>query len=221
LGEIHTRVQRELENKERARKGLPSVEEEEDDVKSVAERQSSLGGGGSQMKSQVDEGEKEEEPKPREIESDEVILEFGESTTGLLHSRVNSSFKLLWDGQVSLFEGHHLASMSNRDFVETLQKLRLCSDQDQEPPVTFTHGSQTAKILHTALTRIKFEQNQALQQEKWDLKQAKAAKKAEMLAAGEEYEEEEEEAPEEEEEEDEDGNKKSKDQINTKVMADF
>jgi len=54
------------------------------------------------------------------INSDEIIVEFDESERSKLRDAIFESFKLFWDGSLSLHIGFHLASLTNKQFVEDL-----------------------------------------------------------------------------------------------------
>lgn len=152
------------------------------------------------------------------------MVDIDEAESRYLSSYVMDSFKVLWDGSISIWLGHHLASMSNKKFVEDMQSMRQATENDTEPPVTLLHGEQTQQVLMNQLTRIKVEQKQAAEEAKWQAKQAKLLRKQQRKEAGEEDEEEdeeEEEPAEEEEEEGEDGERKNKDEVRYEHMADF
>jgi len=84
-------------------------------------------------------------------------LEFGEKTMVMLEQAIDNSFKLFWDGSISLFKQCVLASQNNKRFVQHLQDARTKTIDDEEPPVTLLHGSETEGVLRQGLTQIKVE----------------------------------------------------------------
>ena len=57
-----------------------------------------------------------------------------------LKQAVNYSFKLFWDGSVSMFQDTVLSSQNNKEVLNTLLDMRTKSNEDEEPPVTLLHG---------------------------------------------------------------------------------
>jgi len=76
------------------------------------------------------------------------------------------SFKVFWDGSLTLFKDAVLASESNKVFVSTLLDHRKATHDDIEPPIALLHGTETEIVLRQAIMRIKVEQAQALEEQK-------------------------------------------------------
>ena len=133
LQTMRERVVRNRENRQRKLKGLPSVEEEEAEEKQMATHQS--------VQSIKQGSEKPGDEERRRIQPDEIVIEFPECQVNELVGGIQKAFKLIWDGSISIQTSHYLASMANKRFVEALQELRLQTEQDEEPPVTFCHGA--------------------------------------------------------------------------------
>ena len=79
------------------------------------------------------------------------------------------SFKVFWDGSISLYKDAVSSSSNNKDFLNKLLDVRCKTETHPEPPVTLIHGMETEQTLRETLLRIKVEQ-----QEEADAK-AKAA----------------------------------------------
>jgi hypothetical protein len=75
---------------------------------------------------------------------------------------VKCSFKLFWDGCITVYQETAKSSTNNKDFLNALLELRTETDQDEEPPVTLIHGYNTEQTLRKTLMRIKIEQQEAL-----------------------------------------------------------
>ena len=103
---------------------------------------------------------------PRE----EFLIQFGPTTLADVVNQISHSFKLFWDGSISLFRDTTLSSTNNKDFLNRLLDVRMHSENDQEPPVTLIHGNETELTLRETLMRIKAEQ-----QEEFERKQREAA----------------------------------------------
>lgn len=68
------------------------------------------------------------------------MLAYGPKTMRNLKQAVNYSFKLFWDGSVSMFQDTVLSSQNNKEVLNTLLDMRTKSNEDEEPPVTLLHG---------------------------------------------------------------------------------
>jgi hypothetical protein len=95
--------------------------------------------------------------------SDEYLLQYGPKTLAALQQAVRTSFKLFWDGSISMYQETTHSSTNNKDFLSTLLEVRTNSDQDEEPPVTLIHGAETEHTLRKTLLRIKIDQQEALE----------------------------------------------------------
>ena len=83
-----------------------------------------------------------------------------------LTETINCSFKVLWDGSVSLFKDSILAASNNKDLVSTLLTLREQSANDPEPPITLLHGTETEQVVKSSLLRVKVEEAERLEEQK-------------------------------------------------------
>ena len=64
-----------------------------------------------------------------------------------LKQAVNQSFKLFWDGSISMYQDTVLSSQNNKEVLNTLLEMRTRTNEDEEPPVTLLHGQETEKLL--------------------------------------------------------------------------
>lgn len=80
-----------------------------------------------------------------------------------LQKALKTTFKIFWDGSISLFQETAFSSTNNKDFLTTLLDVRTNTEQDQEPPVTLIHGSESESTLRKTLLRIKIDQQEALE----------------------------------------------------------
>lgn len=112
----------------------------------------------------AEEGTPEEEGPS--IPQDHYVLSFGPKTVKAIQDAVRLSFKLFWDGSISLFSDNVLASVNNKEVLNTLLDVRTRTNEHEDPPVTLLHGQHTEKILRDTLTRIKVEQQEALEAKK-------------------------------------------------------
>lgn len=97
-----------------------------------------------------------------EVKTHELIIEFAEETKHHITSLIPTTFKLLWDGTLSPMppasaENSAYAQLTNKHFVETLLDVRVSSQNDDEPPVTLLHGSETETVVKSSLLRVKLE----------------------------------------------------------------
>lgn len=74
-----------------------------------------------------------------------------------------NSFKVFWDGSISMYPQTALSSSNNKTFMNKLLDVRQESEQDLEPPVTLIHGSETEVCLRETLMRIKVDQQEELE----------------------------------------------------------
>merc|ERR1719266_235064 len=79
------------------------------------------------------------------------------------------SFKVFWDGSISLYKDTVCSSTNNKEFLNKLLDVRMHSDQHQEPPVTLIHGLETEMTLRETLMRIKIEQAEELERKQKQL----------------------------------------------------
>jgi len=93
------------------------------------------------------------------INENEFVVEFGPETQSQL-SLVESSFKLLWDGSLSVYKDNVLSSAFNKALVARLLDFRARTQNDDEPPVTLLHGAETEQVLRHSLMRIRVEQQE-------------------------------------------------------------
>ena len=93
----------------------------------------------------------------KQMEPDDFILQYGPETMSELGHLINHSFKVFWDGSISLYKDTINSSTNNKEFLNKLLDIRMHSDQHQEPPVTLIHGFETEMTLRETLMRIKVE----------------------------------------------------------------
>lgn len=103
----------------------------------------------------------EDEQQPEEvfdqIPEDHHVICYGPITIEYIQQAVSESFKLFWDGSVSLYLDTILSAKNNKDVLNTLLETRSQTNDDEEPPVTLLHGYETEKLLRQTLMRIKVE----------------------------------------------------------------
>ena len=97
------------------------------------------------------------------IPEDNYVIGYGPKTITALQEAINSSFKLFWDGSISLFYDTFLSSCNNKDILKTLLEMRRKTNDDEEPPVTLLHGQETEKVLRKTLMFIKDEEQKMLE----------------------------------------------------------
>lgn len=100
------------------------------------------------------------------LNTSDFILQYGPETLSQLTYLLNHSFKVFWDGSISLYKDTVHSSSNNKEFLNKLLDLRMHSDQHQEPPVTLIHGFETEMTLRETLMRIKVEQAEELERMK-------------------------------------------------------
>lgn len=91
------------------------------------------------------------------------MLKYGPITMGLICEAIRSSFKLFWDGSISMYHDTFLSSENNKDALQDLLNLRRETNGDKEPPVTFMHGTETEKFLRSTLLVMKNEETKAVE----------------------------------------------------------
>lgn len=91
------------------------------------------------------------------------MLCYGPKTVELIQKALTGSFKLFWDGSVSLYMETALSAKNNKDVLNTLLEMRQATNEAEEPPVTLLHGNETEKLLRATLLRIKIEQQEAVE----------------------------------------------------------
>ena len=97
---------------------------------------------------------------------DEYLLQYGPETMAELNHLLGQSFKVFWDGSISLYKDTAFSSTNNKEFLNKLLDVRMHSDQHQEPPVTLIHGQETEVTLRETLMRIKMEQAEDIERMK-------------------------------------------------------
>lgn len=75
----------------------------------------------------------------------------------MLYNAIDKSFKLLWDGSLSVFRETAKSSSTNKTFLLHLLEMRENTHEHESPPVTLVHGNETEQVLRESLKRIKFE----------------------------------------------------------------
>lgn len=116
-----------------------------------------------------EEGEENQVQSPEEpsIAESHCIIAFGPKTVYALQEAIKLSFKMFWDGSVSMFFNDTILScVNNKDVLNTLLEMRTKTNDHEDPPVTLLHGQETEKVLRTTLMRIKIEQQEALEAKK-------------------------------------------------------
>lgn len=97
------------------------------------------------------------------IREGSYVLCFGPKTVRAIQSAIAKSFKLFWDGSISMYRDTFLSSANNKDVLRTLLDLRRATNEHEEPPVTFMHGQETEKFLRSTLLVMKDEEQKALE----------------------------------------------------------
>mmetsp|Transcript_29280 Transcript_29280/g.36371 ORF Transcript_29280/g.36371 Transcript_29280/m.36371 type:complete len:103 (+) Transcript_29280:1478-1786(+) len=100
------------------------------------------------------------------MNAEEVMIQYGPETMVELANLLQHSFKVFWDGSISLYKETVSSSTNNKEFLNKLLDVRMASDQHQEPPVTLIHGIETEMTLRETLMRIKVEQAEELERMK-------------------------------------------------------
>ena len=94
------------------------------------------------------------------MHENEFALQYGPNTIHEISEALEHSFKVFWDGSISLYKDTVFSSSNNKDFLNRLLDVRMKSETHQEPPVTLIHGMETEHTLRETLLRIKVEQQQ-------------------------------------------------------------
>ena len=92
------------------------------------------------------------------MDSTDYILQFGPKTVDMILCAINESFKLYWDGSISMFKETVHSSTNNKQFLMRLLEMRMATQEHYEPPVTLLHGAETETTLRETLYRIKLDQ---------------------------------------------------------------
>lgn len=116
------------------------------------------------------------------MSSSDFVLQYGPETMLDLAYLLAHSFKVFWDGSISLHKDTIYSSTNNKEFLNKLLDIRMASDQHQEPPVTLIHGYETEVTLRETLMRIKVEQQEEMER----MKQKALEQDDESLNEGEE-----------------------------------
>jgi hypothetical protein len=95
------------------------------------------------------------------IGDNQYILQYGPKTIDYIMKAIDQSFKLFWDGSISMNIDTVLSSKNNKDALNTLLEMRTRTDEHEDPPITLLHGKETEQVLRTTLMRIKVEQEEA------------------------------------------------------------
>lgn len=91
------------------------------------------------------------------MHGNEFALQYGPSTMSEIVQALDSSFKVFWDGSISLYKDTVFSSSNNKDFLNKLLDMRTKTEQHSQPPVTLIHGMETEMTLRETLLRIKVE----------------------------------------------------------------
>ena len=90
-----------------------------------------------------EEGEENQVQSPEEpsIAESHNIIAFGPKTVYALQEAIKLSFKMFWDGSVSMyFNDTILSCVNNMDVLNTLLDMRTKTNDHEDPPVTLLHG---------------------------------------------------------------------------------
>jgi len=91
------------------------------------------------------------------LNPEEYLLQYGPKTLAALKNAIRTSFKLFWDGSISIYQETALSSTNNKEFLTTLLEMRTNTEHDEEPPVTLIHGAESESTLRKTLLRIKID----------------------------------------------------------------
>lgn len=75
-----------------------------------------------------DEEVKRSTEKSAQMKADEVVIQYGPETIKELHKLLKSSFKVFWDGSISLYKDTVHSSTNNKEFLNKLLDVRMASD---------------------------------------------------------------------------------------------
>lgn len=62
------------------------------------------------------------------MNTEDFVLQYGETTMSELGHLLKNSFKVFWDGSVSLYKDTAFSSTNNKDFLNHLLDIRMHSD---------------------------------------------------------------------------------------------
>ena len=91
------------------------------------------------------------------MHENEFALQYGPMTIHDISEALEHSFKIFWDGSISLYKDTVFSSSNNKDFLNKLLDVRMKTETHAEPPVTLIHGMETEHTLRETLLRIKVE----------------------------------------------------------------
>ena len=91
------------------------------------------------------------------MHENEFTLQYGPNTMYEISNALEHSFKVFWDGSISLYKDTVFSSSNNKDFLNKLLDVRCKTETHPEPPVTLIHGMETEQTLRETLLRIKVE----------------------------------------------------------------
>lgn len=125
-------------------------------------------------------GEAAGETEQPQIPEGLYVLAYGPKTIRAIQEAIRLSFKLFWDGSISMFQDTVLSSSNNKEILNELLLMRRRSNEDEEPPVTLLHGQDTEKLLRQTLLRIKIDEQEALDAKKRALEEQVPEEEDEM-----------------------------------------
>lgn len=77
------------------------------------------------------------------MNTEHYLIQYGPKTMEALYFAINNSFKLLWDGSISMFRETVKSSSTNKNFLLNLLEMREATQEHECPPVTLIHGYET------------------------------------------------------------------------------
>ena len=63
------------------------------------------------------------------MNTEEFMLQYGPDTMAELSQLLSNSFKVFWDGSISLYKDTVHSSTNNKEFLNKLLDIRMASDQ--------------------------------------------------------------------------------------------
>lgn len=75
-------------------------------------------------KNEEEEENKEEVPAKPAMNAEHYLIQYGPKTMDALYYAINNSFKLLWDGSISMFRETTKSSSTNKHFLLNLLEMR-------------------------------------------------------------------------------------------------
>ena len=73
-------------------------------------------------------GVEESKAEIRQMDPDDFILQYGPETMSELGHLIGHSFKVFWDGSISLYKDTIHSSTNNKEFLNKLLDIRMHSD---------------------------------------------------------------------------------------------